>query len=157
MMALSRGRIATCPSVIRRGTFDVRRSTLKILVVLLILCCSMATTRGASDDDAAESKPGLIAQYSASDKTIDRVDRDVQFVWDGGTPDPRLPTGPFTAHWAGQILIRTEGKHAFHLYLQGKATVTLNGKPVASGERDAPGWVEGEAVAVEFGEQKIDI
>ncbi|MGE5194837.1 MAG: PA14 domain-containing protein, partial [Deltaproteobacteria bacterium] len=116
-----------------------------------------SSASAADDDDDEDFHPGLVAQYTAGHRTIDRIDHDVQFVWAARSPDARLPAGRFSAHWTGQILIRTEGKHAFHLYLQGEATVTLNGKPVVSGRRDAPGWVEGDAVAVEFGEQKIDI
>src|SRR5262245_28348998 len=145
-------------SVIRRWTFDVRCSTfITILLLLLALCDSTPSVALAADDDDEEAQPGLVARYTAGDKTIDRIDRDVQFAWGTGSPDARLPAGGFAARWTGQLLIRTDGKHAFHLYLQGEATVSLNGKPVVSGRKEQPGWVEGDALALDFGEQKIEV
>lgn len=132
------------------------RSPIRILLVFLALCFSVRAA-AADDDDDEDSFPGLDARYTAGNQTVERIDRDVQFVWGVHAPDARLPAGPFSARWMGKLLIRAEGKHAFHLYLQGEATVTLNGKPVVSGKRDTPGWVEGNRVEVDFGEQKLEI
>jgi mono/diheme cytochrome c family protein len=125
--------------------------------VVLALCASITQSALAADDDDEEAQPGLAARYTAGDKAVDRIDRDVQFVWGAGSPDARLPAGGFSARWTGQILIRSEGKHAFHLYLQGEAAVSLNGKLVVSGQKEQPGWVEGDALALDFGEQKIEV
>jgi len=122
---------------------------LSILLLGLVLA--------ADDDDDDDSHPGLVARYTVSERNINRIDRDVQFVWGKDSPDERLPAGPFRARWQGTLLIRTEGKHAFHLYLQGEADVKLNGKVVVTGRRETPGWVAGELAAVDFGEQKIEI
>src|SRR5262249_43106605 len=144
--------------VIRRWTFDVRCSTFKNLILFLAICPSTAgAALAAADHDHEAAQTGLAARYTAGDKTINRIDRDVQFMWGTGSPDARLRAGDFSARWTGQILIRTEGKHAFHLYLQGEASVSLNGKPVISGRKEELGWVEGNAVALDFGEQKIEV
>src|SRR6266481_1126368 len=81
-------------SLIQRWTFDVGRSTFKILLLLLALCASTKNVALAADDDDEDSQPGLVARYTAGDKTIDRIDRDVQFVWGTGSPNARLPAGP---------------------------------------------------------------
>src|SRR5690349_15950523 len=94
-----------------------RCPTMKHVLLKLATCVSISNVSLASDDDDEEAQPGLVARYAAGDKTIDRIDRDVQFAWGAGNPDARLPTGGFSGRWTGQILIRTEGKHAFHLYL----------------------------------------
>ncbi len=112
---------------------------------------------GQADEEDDDFIPGLAAHYTAGDKTIDRIDRDVQFDWGAHSPDVRLPAGSFSATWTGKLLIRSEGKHAFHLYLNGETTVKLNGKSVVSGRRDTPGWVAGELIDVESSEPKIEI
>ncbi len=132
------------------------RSPFKIGLLAWALCFPISTATAADDDDE-DSPPGLVARYTAGEKSIERIDRDLQFVWGTHAPDTRLPAGPFSAQWTGKLLIRAEGKHAFHLYLQGEATVTLNGKVVVSGKRDTPGWVEGKPAEVDFGEQKLEI
>lgn len=129
---------------------------LGILFIALVTYASFAVA-ASDDDEDDDSHPGLVARYAVGEREITRIDRDVQFVWGTHSPDMRLPAGPFKAVWSGKLLIRTEGKHAFHLYLQGEADVTLNGKTVVSGKRDTPGWIAGELSAVDFGEQKIEI
>ena len=116
-----------------RGNERIQSSMFNLMLMLLVAFCFPMTKVIAADDDDEDSQPGLVAQYTAGGKTIDRIDGDVQFVWGEHGPDARLPAGPFSALWRGVILIRTEGKHAFHLYLDGEATVTLNGKVVISG------------------------
>ena len=103
---------------------EIRSTILLLLAALLSICLPIATARAEDDDD--DSRPGLVAQYTAGDKIFDRIDRDIQFDWGTHSPDGRLSPGPFSVRWTGKLLIRTEGKHALHLYLQGEATVTLN-------------------------------
>ncbi|MBI3864671.1 MAG: c-type cytochrome, partial [Planctomycetia bacterium] len=109
------------------------------------------------DDEDDDFIPGLVARYTAEAKTVDRIDRDVQFDWGADSPDVRLPAGPFSATWTGKLLIRTDGRHAYHLYLNGEATIKLNGKTVVSGRRDTPGWIAGELIDIEDSEPKIEI
>lgn len=133
----------------------VRRSANLLLLALAFIPARLAAQPAEDDDE--DSRPGLIAAYTAGEKTVERIDPDVQFVWEAASPDARLPAAPFSAHWTGKLLIRTEGKHAFHLFVHGEARVTLNGKTVVSGRREAPGWVAGEATEIDFGEQSIEV
>ena len=148
-MQMNDRRVSVVKSAFNAGA--VVQILLRLLMTTLLLCSPLA----ADEDD--DSYPGLVTRYSAGERTIERVDRDVQFVWGTHSPDLRIPVGRFAARWTGSLLIRTEGPHAFHLYMQGEATVLLNGKQVAGGRRDTPGWIEGEPVEVDFGEQKIEI
>ena len=131
--------------------------SLRLTGVILLGLVTYPSFAVADDDEDDDSHPGLVARYAVGERDIERIDRDVQFVWGQDSPDIRLPVGPFQARWSGTLLIRTEGKHAFHLYLQGEADVTLNGKTVVAGKRELPGWVAGELSTVDFGEQKIEI
>src|SRR5258708_10987203 len=130
---------------------------MRLLGTPLLVLFTFVSFANAANDDDDDSHPGLVARYVVGERDITRIDRDVQFVWDKGSPDMRLSVGPFKAVWSGTLLIRTEGKHAFHLYLEGEAGVTLNGKTVVAGKRDTPGWIAGELSEVDFGEQKIEI
>lgn len=128
----------------------------RVLAIVCLLLWS-GTCVLAADDEDEDFIPGLVAHYAAGEKTVDRIDRDVQFDWDAQSPDSRLPVGPFSGAWKGKLLIRTEGKHAFQLYLNGEASIKLNGKTVVSGRRDTPGWVVGEPIDAEDSEPKIEI
>jgi mono/diheme cytochrome c family protein len=123
-------------------------------IVLFVIRPAHAFQADEDDDDFI---PGLVARYTVGTNSVDRIDRDVQFDWGAHSPDARLPAGSFSATWTGKLLIRAEGKHAFHLYLNGEATIKLNGKTVVSGRRDTPGWIAGELIEVETSEPKIEI
>ncbi len=131
------------------------RAWLLAAAVVLVISCPAHAFQADDDDD--DFIPGLVARYTVGTKSVDHIDRDVQFDWSVHSPDSRLPTGSFSATWTGKLLIRTEGKHAFHLYLNGEATIKLDGKTVVSGEREMPGWIAGELIDVENSEPKIEI
>ncbi len=125
------------------------------LVAALLLFAACAPLRVGQDDD--EALPGLLARYSAGKTSIVRVDPDVAFEWNSASPDPRLAPAPFTAHWTGRILIREIGSFRFHAYLQGTATLKIEGHVVLEGRRDAPGWISGRPQAIPLGEKPIEI
>src|SRR5438132_2736654 len=94
-----------------------------LLATCVLGLISLPAVAADESDDEEDSHPGLAATYVAGEKSIDRVDRDVEFVWGAHSPDPRLAAGPFAANWSGKLLVRSEGRHAFHLFLQGEARV----------------------------------
>lgn len=121
---------------------------------VLVFCAAAPAFAQEADDD---QPPGLIARYTAGDRSIERVDRDVQFVWRDGAPDQRLPAGPFAARWTGVLLIRSEGTYLFPLHLQGDAAVSIDGRQVTQGQREEPGWLPGSEVALEPGDHKLEV
>lgn len=131
------------------------RLSLTIGLLALATCSSTACAQGQEEDEDFAS--GLLAKYAAGGKTVERVDSGVQFAWQNSSPDARLPVGPFEVTWSGQLLVKSEGQHTFHLYLVGDATVLLNGQPVVAGKREAPGWVSGPETVLDFGERKLEV
>jgi len=78
---------------------------MRLLSVLLLGLVSLPAFAIAANDDDDDSHPGLVARYAVGERDITRIDRDVQFVWGKGSPDMRLPAGPFNAVWSGTLLI----------------------------------------------------
>jgi mono/diheme cytochrome c family protein len=129
----------------------------RAFVTAWFACLAGAAGIGFAQEEDEDFSPGLLAKYVAGNKAIERIDPNVQFVWNADSPDTRLPAGPFEATWTGQLLVKMEGKHTFHLYLAGDATVLLNGRPVVAGKRDTPGWVSGSEMVLDFGERKLEV
>lgn len=126
--------------------------------VLASLTCVLllpAVSTRAQDDDDDDSRPGLIAELSVGSKTIRRIDPDLSFAWGAEAPDVRLPAGPFRAHWAGQILVRSEGELQFHAWLQGKLTLRVRDEVVLQAESATPQWVSGPKLPFRFGEWPV--
>ncbi|MFO0919378.1 MAG: hypothetical protein U0872_13835 [Planctomycetaceae bacterium] len=109
-------------------------------------------------DDDEELSPGLLADYQSGEIGIQRVDGDIAFDWsDGGSPDVRLPDGPFRVRWSGQILLRAEGTYRWHAYLQGRLSVRINGSTVLTGRTEQAQWISGDEIALSFGEFPIEV
>jgi mono/diheme cytochrome c family protein len=122
------------------------------VIVLLVFSAALY-----ADEDENDTVPGLVARYQAGGKSMVRIDPDVAFEWKTDSPDPRLARGPFSAHWAGQLLIREGSPFRFHAYLQGKVAVMVDGRTVLAGRRDLAGWISGDPVAFGFGEKPFEV
>jgi mono/diheme cytochrome c family protein/glucose/arabinose dehydrogenase len=125
------------------------------LALIVAISVSNSGHVWASDEDDSRT-PGLIARYSAGDRSIERVDSDVQFDWERDAPDQRLPSGPFAAHWTGKLLIRSENRPRLHLFLRGEASIALDGRVVLMGSRDQPGWISSEPLDLDADEYALD-
>lgn len=131
------------------------RNIAAFLPIFALLAAGQASL--AQDEDFEEFPAGLLARYSAAKKTVRRVDPDVAFVWKDDAPDPRLPRGPFAAEWRGRLLVREPGEYRVHLYLQGEASVDVDGRRVLEASRAADGWVSGSPFRISFGEKQFRI
>ena len=109
------------------------------------------------DPEESDFPPGLLGVYKTSQTTIERLDPQIAFDWGSDSPDVRLANGPFEANWTGLFLVKGDGKHKFHAYLQGEIEFLLNGEVVLKASSDKPQWVSGSDIVLEFGEQEIEV
>lgn len=130
------------------------RGRLAMWAILLFLNSTVATF--AQDDDD-ELPAGLDAEYRAGDVIIRRIDGDLAFNWQDGSPDLRLPPGPFRARWTGKILLRSEGTYRWHAYVQGHLSVRIGESVVLDGDAPSPQWLSGENVELPFGEFPVQV
>jgi mono/diheme cytochrome c family protein len=119
-----------------------------LIVVAALLTVARPVTAQSGDEELAH---GLLATYSDGSASARRIDADIAFVWDDAAPDTRVPQGPFTAEWSGQLLIRDQTSYTFHAYVEGSVEVRLNDQVVLSADRTEAGWVSGAAVPSGFG------
>jgi len=141
----------------------IRSSFLTRLLILLfagLLGVSGSLCLAAPGQEAPEESdfpPGLLAVYRTAQTKIERLDPQISFDWGNDSPDVRLAAGPFEASWTGLFLVKGDGKHRFHVYLQGEVELLLNGKTVLKGSSDKPKWINGKDIELEFGEQEIEV
>lgn len=111
----------------------------------------------AQDDGDDELRPGLLATYRAGGVAVQQIDRDVAIMTGADSIDERLPAGPLSVVWDGQILLRTEEKYRFHAFVHGRVAVTVAGKEVFAGVTDRPQWISGPEMVLTFGEHPLQI
>ncbi|MDA1013838.1 MAG: c-type cytochrome, partial [Planctomycetota bacterium] len=125
----------------------------RIYVALSFLSCCVPSVLTAQPDEA----PGLWARYSLGDSVVERIDEDLSFNWAEDVPDDRLQAGRFRAEWTGQLLVRQDIAHRFHVFVQGDVVVKVGGQAVVVGTRDQAGWISGDATKLEVGLRSISI
>jgi beta-glucosidase len=62
-----------------------------------------------------------------------QLDDNVDFMWDLGTPDPRLETGQFSIRWTGYVVAPKTGSYHFSDWGKPYMKITLNGTEVTGG------------------------
>ncbi len=126
----------------------------RIWLVAMLLAASPLF---AQDNDDDEQPPGLRARYAVGTISVERIDSDIEFPWGDAAPDERLPPGKFHARWTGSLLLRSEEKHQFHAFVQGRLKLVVNGQVVLEGASDAPHWISGPETALPFGDQSFEL
>ncbi len=134
---------------------------------LVAMACSLAIGGVAigqddfddeDDDEAPLFMSGLVAEYTGSDgRTHQRLDEVLSMDWGAGAPDLRVPVGNFSAKWSGRLQVWSTGEYRFRFFATGKVCLKVAGKVVLEGERKEAGWLECEAIGIEWGEQPIEI
>ncbi|MCP3920163.1 MAG: c-type cytochrome [bacterium] len=109
----------------------------------------------ASEVDGSRA-PGLIGRYFArTDEGAPcavRVDPAIAFDWSDGTPDDRVPAGPFSVAWEGELLVPRDGRYRFSIAHEGEAQVRIDGQ-LACGPDGEPG----ERLALERGFHPLSV
>tara|TARA_R110002072_G_scaffold303094_1_gene493210 strand:+ start:5072 stop:9337 length:4266 start_codon:yes stop_codon:yes gene_type:complete len=124
----------------------------------IILLLSNASSFGQFDE-TAELPRGLVASYSVNNRTVERLEEAISFDWGTSLPDRRLGAvdGVFKAQWKSQLLVRQEGRHQIHAFVQGAVSVKINGEVVLKAESKTPGWVSGEEFTPDIGFQPLSV
>src|SRR5437763_775105 len=134
--------------MLRSCLHDLRRPLSCCISALFIVAASLAN--GQEDAEDSPYRPGLIATYSAGDRSITRIDDVVAFDWQSAACDPRSPPGEFSADWRGRLWARGAGSYRLLCYAQGEVEVKLAGKTVVSGKSAQPQWLTSESLNLDF-------
>ena len=85
---------------------------------------------------AVDGTHGFQARYFAqggTDPVVQRVEPQVNFVWEMRSPDPKIPPAGFRAQFVGTIIPPATGTYALHIAAGGEARLSVEGggKPFA--------------------------
>lgn len=120
----------------------------------VILAGAAVTSFSVAQDD--EIPYGLLAKYTVGENSVERIDTELGFDWGGASPDERLPAGPFSAEWSGNLLARSAGRHTFHAFLAGEVYVLIDGKEVLNASQQW-GFASGMPVQLTSGDHTIHV
>ncbi|WP_321286714.1 glycoside hydrolase family 3 C-terminal domain-containing protein [uncultured Sunxiuqinia sp.] len=105
-----------------------------------------------------DGKQGLKGEYFDNSKwegqpLFTRLDDNVDFMWDLGTPDPRLETGQFSIRWTGYVVAPKTGLYHFSDWGKPYMKITLNGTEVTGGDHLHHGSIKPVAIHMNAGER----
>ena len=124
----------------------------------LVVLCLATPDMGFSQVDESDDLPaGLLGTFKAGEKSVERIDSDVSFVWKDAAPDTRLATGKFSTEWKGVLLVQAPGKYRLHAFVAGNVSVQFDGKPVLAGESATAKWISGDEFSPELGLRELSV
>lgn len=106
----------------------------------------------------ADGKQGIEGQYFDNNKLegeplFTRIDDNIDFVWDIGTPDPRLKTDEFSIRWTGYLTAQKTGTYQISGWGKPYLKITYNGKDVAGGNKEHHASLDPIKVQLEAGKK----
>lgn len=111
-----------------------------LLGLCAVICGPLALLWAQADDD--EAHPGLLETWMSGSHTRHRVVSEVYA--------PPATAGEYV--WQGVLLLKAEGEHQFHAFVDGEVQVELGGQAVLTARTTEPQWVSGVPVNLGFGE-----
>lgn len=138
--------------------FEFRRTAFVAVLALLALCAE-ATDAHAQLGEDGELTRGLLARYSMSGQSVQKLEHEVSADWGASSPLQEFgeSTESFSVVWDSRLLVQQEGDHQFHAFVQGKVRVVLGAETVFSADSKSPSWVSSDAFTPDLGFQPIKI
>ncbi|CAN5334946.1 hypothetical protein BH09SUM1_BH09SUM1_29350 [soil metagenome] len=105
---------------------------------------------------------GVLGEYFAdktlTNRVLTRIDRNINFDWSAGSPDPAIPANLFSARWTGAIIPPAAGSYTFktktddgaRLYVNGQLLIDAFGDNAVTATSNPVTLVAGRAVPIEM-------
>ncbi len=113
--------------------------------------------------ETPDGKQGIRGEYFANndlggEPLFTQVDDNIDFVWDIGTPDPRLETGSFSIRWTGYVVAPKTGTYYFTDWGKPYMKLTLYDGTETGGNHEHHGVVNPDKLDLAAGEKyKIEV
>lgn len=105
-----------------------------------------------------DGEQGLKGEYFANSEFDDQplftqTDDKIDFMWDMGTPDPRLQTGQFSIRWSGYIVAPKTGLYYLSDWGKPYMKITVDGKEVTGGNHEHHATINPIKIELEAGKR----
>jgi hypothetical protein len=89
------------------------------------------------------ARRGLYAEYfdniNLTNRKVTRIDPQVNFEWEKGSPDPEIGPDNFSARWTGWIQIQSTGWHTFYTFSDDGVRLWVDGQRIIDQWNDHSG------------------
>ncbi|MGD9929934.1 MAG: glycoside hydrolase family 3 C-terminal domain-containing protein [Mangrovibacterium sp.] len=110
--------------------------------------------------ETPDGKQGIRGEYFANNNfegepLFSQIDDNIDFVWDIGTPDPRLETGNFSIRWTGYLVAPKTGTYYFSDWAKPFMRVTFHESSKMGGNREHHGTINPKMADLVAGEKYL--
>ena len=105
-----------------------------------------------------DGKQGVKGEYFANNNfqgepLFTRIDDNIDFYWELGAPDPRLPINDFSIRWTGEILAPVSGTYQIGAWAMPELKLTLDGKEIINKRSEHHAFYKEYTVDLEAGKK----
>ncbi len=105
-----------------------------------------------------DGKPGVVGEYFANSKlegepAFTRVDSNINFYWESGSPAPELPDDNFSIRWTGYIVPSVSGEYSIGCWGMPQLDIWFEGEKILSYSSEHHGFYREKAVQMEAGKK----
>ncbi|MFA5329978.1 MAG: glycoside hydrolase family 3 C-terminal domain-containing protein [Prolixibacteraceae bacterium] len=108
--------------------------------------------------ETEDGKQGALGEYFANDSLkgkplFTRIDDHVDFYWESGTPDPRLPVDNYSIRWTTYLKVPQTGDYEIGLWSMPNFKIYCEGKEIIGGDSEHHAFHSSKKLALETGKR----
>ncbi len=135
--------------------FEAGNETARIEMLPDRRLAGFRVTRKTAPAHARRGLPEGIDNIFLRQSIVDRVDKQIDFKWNGGSPGMRVPGTNFAVYWSGKLLVPRKGEYRFFTTSDDGTRLTVNGRGVVHNWAQQSAATRDGRVMLDAGEHDI--
>ncbi len=108
--------------------------------------------------ETEDGKQGALGEYFANNKLegqplFTRVDDNVDFYWESGSPDPRLPVDNYSIRWTTYLKVPQTGDYEIGIWSMPNFKIYCDGKEILGGDNEHHAFHSQKKLTLETGKR----
>ena len=108
--------------------------------------------------ETEDGKQGAFGEYFANNKLegkplFTRIDDNVDFYWEAGSPDPRMPVDNFSVRWTTYLKVPQTGDYEIGIWSMPNFKITCDGKEILGGDNEHHAFHSQKKLTLESGKR----
>lgn len=108
--------------------------------------------------ETEDGKQGAYGEYFANNKLegeplFTRIDDNIDFYWEQGSPDPRMPVDNFSVKWTTYLKVPQTGDYEIGIWSMPNFKITCDGKEVVKGDNEHHAFHNSKKLTLEAGKK----
>jgi len=108
--------------------------------------------------ETEDGKQGAFGEYFANNKLegkplFTRVDDNVDFYWEAGSPDPRMPVDNFSIRWTTYLKVPQTGDYQIGIWSMPNFKIYCDGKEILGGDNEHHAFHSSKKLTLESGKR----